>query len=184
MEIRKLTSEEFWPIFKNLRTKYFNETLWFSSFDVRTTREIEAFESLSSGMKSRWELHLGVYLNNEIIGWCSSYQTRAYELHMMNSIIFPEHRRKGFYSKLLNATLNEAQIAGFQTVTSHHVCTNNSVIMAKLKYDFKITGFEVMDEFGIVVKLTKYLNAMREEAIKFRSGQEMPSEVLKSLFRI
>ncbi len=182
MEIRKLTSDEFYPLFKKLRANYFADTLWFSSLNIRTEHEINSFNTLYEGMKDRWELHLGLYENDQLIGWCSSHQTRTYELYMMNSVIFPEHRRKGLYTRLIQETLKKAKEAGFQIVTSQHVCTNNGVIIPKLKAGFKITGFEVLDEFGVTVKLTNYLNETRASAMEFRSGMEKPSPEMKNLF--
>jgi hypothetical protein len=41
-----------------------------------------------------------------------------------------------------------------------------------------------LDEFGVVVKLTHYLNEVRGKAMEFRSGQMKPDESLKTLFKI
>ena len=103
---------------------------------------------------------------------------------MMNSVVFPDYRRRGHYTRLVQATIVEAKLAGFQVVTSNHVCTNNAVIIPKLKLDFKITGFEMSDEFGVIVKLTHFLNPTRSKAIEFRSGCQKPDAELKELFKI
>ena len=184
MEIRKLTGDEFFPLFNKHRVDHFKETLWFSAHQVRTAYEDERFNSLYAGFKNRWELHLALFENDKLIGWCSSFQTRPYELYMMNSVVFAEHRRKGYYTKMVQEVLKEAKAAGFQIVTSNHICTNNDVIIPKLKLNFMMTGFEVLDEFGVVVKLTHYLNEVRGKAIEFRSGQMKPDEALKTLFKI
>lgn len=184
MEIRKLTSDEFWPLFRLHREQLFQDTLWFSHQLVRTPYEQEQVKTLLAGFENIWQLHLGLYENNEFIGWSSSFAKRPNELYMMNSAIFPEHRRKGYYTKLLQEVLKEAKLAGFQIVTSNHISTNNNVIIPKLKQNFKITGVDVMDEMGVTVKLTYYLNETRAKAMEFRSGLKKPDDELKTLFKM
>ena len=85
---------------------------------------------------------------------------------------------------MVKEVLMEAKLAGFQTVTSQHVCTNNDVIIPKLKLNFKITGMQVMDEFGVTVNLTYFLNETRAKAMEFRSGMSKPDMELKTLFKM
>jgi GNAT superfamily N-acetyltransferase len=184
VEIRKLTSDEFYPLFRQHRPEMFADTLWFSSREVRTEHEQSQITNLLKGLEDVWSLHLGLYENNELIGWCSSFAMKANELYMMNSAVFPDHRRKGYYTVMVKEVLKEAKLAGFQTVTSQHVCTNNDVIIPKLKLDFKITGMQVMDEFGVTVSLTYFLNETRAKAMEFRSGSSKPDLELKKLFKL
>jgi len=112
--------------------------------DVLTPHEAEAAASLKKAMDSRVFLHFGLFEAQEkMVGWSSSYQLIPSELLMMNSAAFPEYRRQGHYSTMIKKTLERAAELGFQTVSSKHVCTNNSVIIAKLKAGFKLTGFEI-----------------------------------------
>lgn len=162
----------------------FKETLWYSSKDVRTAHEQAEIKNLIVGLENAWTLHLGLYENDQLIGWCSSFAMKANELYMMNSVVFPEHRRKGYYTLMVKEVLKEAKLAGFQTVASQHVCTNNDVIIPKLKLNFKITGMEVLDEFGVTVNLTYFLNETRAKAMEFRSGLCKPDEEMKKLFKL
>lgn len=184
MEIRKLTDEEFYPLFRQHRPEMFADSLWYSSREVRTEHEQSQIKTLFKGLEDVWSLHLGLYENNEFIGWSSSYAKKANELYMMNAAVFPEHRRKGYYTLMVKEVLKEAKLAGFQVVTSSHVCTNNDVIIPKLKLNFKITGMEVMDEFGVVVNLSYFLNETRAKAMEFRAGWSKPDAELKKLFNI
>lgn len=183
--IKKLNSEEFYPLFKKYRGKIFKNTLSFSAFDVRTKSEKSKFENLSNGVKDRFQIHFVAYdTAGNIIGWSSSNQTKVADLYMMNSAVFPKYRRNGIYTKFVKLTLIEAKKLGFQNIYSTHVSTNNSVIIAKLKLGFVITGFELSDEFGLLVKLNFYLNQTRKEALDFRAGLIKPSKKLKALFKI
>lgn len=182
VEIRQLPSEVFWPIFKANRAQYFEDTFYFSSMALRTEHELASHPSLYNGYKNRFELNLGLYINDELSGWCTSVQTHVYELYMMNSVIFPEHRRQGHYSALMKETIRVAREKGFMMVTSNHICSNNAVIIPKLKEGFKINGLEVMDDFGTVVKLVLHLNEKRAEALEFRTGMLKPNESIRRTF--
>lgn len=184
MEIRKLTSDEFYPLFRQNRPEMFADTLWYSSREVRTEYEQSQITHLFKGLEDVWSLHLGLYENDQLIGWSSSFAMKPNELYMMNSVVFPGHRRKGYYTLMVKEVLMEAKLAGFQTVTSQHVCTNNDVIIPKLKLNFKITGMQVMDEFGVTVSLTYFLNETRAKAMEFRSGMSKPDMELKTLFKM
>ena len=184
MHIKKLSSDEFYPLFRKLRPELFTDTLWYSSREVRTEHEQSQIDNLLKGLQDVWCLHLGLYEGEQLIGWSSSFAKKANELYMMNSAVFPEHRRKGYYTLLVKEVLKEAKLAGFQVVTSSHVCTNNDVIIPKLKADFKVTGMEVSDEFGILVNLTYFINETRGKAMDFRAGQTKPDAEMKKLFKI
>lgn len=184
MHIKKLTSDEFYPLFRKHRSEIFADTLWYSSREVRTEHEQSQIPTLIKGLEDVWSLHLGLYEGDQLIGWCSSFAKKANELYMMNSAVFPEHRRKGYYKKMMDEVLKEAKLAGFQVVTSSHVSTNNEVIMAKLKSNFKITGMEVSDEFGVLVNLTYFINETRAKAMEFRSGWSKPDAEMMKLFKL
>ena len=185
MKIKKLTVAEFWPIFDKYRPQLFGETHSYSARDVRTLHEKISIDTLLTGTKSRHEVHLGLFdAKGAIAGWSSSHQVKPMELYMMNSAVFPKFRRKGYYTKMVQQTLKEAKKLGFQTVTSNHVASNNAVIIAKLKLGFKITGFELSDEYGVLVRLTHFLNPTRALANEYRAGEIKPTKELKKLFKI
>jgi hypothetical protein len=85
---------------------------------------------------------------------------------------------------MVRHVLAEARKQGFQIVTSKHVATNNAVIIAKLKLGFKISGIDLSDEYGTLVKLTYYLNETRQSVAEFRAGQIKPTRKLKKIFKI
>jgi hypothetical protein len=184
MKIRPLTNEEFQAYYDKYAYTLFEDSLWYDVTGVYTPAEAEAFPDLRDRLKTRWTLHLGAFEADELVGWCSSFQTKPLELYMRNSVVLPDHRRRGIYTALMLETLRCAQVAAFQTVSSYHVCTNNAVIIPKLKAGFHIVGLEVWDEVGVVVRLVKHLNEVRQEALEFRSGAVKPSDRMRKVFKI
>ena len=80
----------------------------------------------------------GVYHENEFVGWSWGYQDSPEAFYMCNSAIMPAHRRKGLYTKLLTKMVAKINEHGFQRIYSKHNLTNNSVLIPKLKFGFKI----------------------------------------------
>ncbi len=184
MRIRVLTADEFQAYYDKYANVLFEDSLWFDVAQVHTPSEAAGFPVMRDRLSGRWELHLGAFEGEEFLGWCSSFQTKPLELYMRNSVVLPEHRRKGVYTQLMLSVVARAREAGFQTVSSYHVCTNNAVIIPKLKEGFHIVGVEVWDEVGVVVKLVKHLNEVRQEVLDFRAGAMKPNERVRKLFKI
>lgn len=182
MEIREVSHEVFYPLFEEWRPKVFQDSLYFYSRDVRTPHEISQFQNLKNGMNPRYELYLVMYEGEELVGWSSSFQVSMGELYMMNSAILPKFRKKGHYKALMNRTIEIATEKGFQQITSQHVCSNNDVIIPKLKAGFNIVGTEISDQFGVFVKLAYYINPMRKQMYEFRSGSKRPTQEIEAVF--
>lgn len=89
---------------------------------------------------------------------------------MSNSAVLPEHRNKGIYKELLSAILRITKEEGFQAVYSRHIAANNAVIIPKLKAGFLITGMEVMEWAGLMVKMTYYHHQKRRLLYDYRVG--------------
>ncbi len=70
---------------------------------------------------------------------------------------------------------------GFSAVRSRHVCTNNAVLIAKLKLGFMINGFEQDETMGTLVRTIFHHNELRRRSAYFRAGKIGDSGVLESL---
>ncbi len=185
MIIKEINQVEFDSFFPRLMAEHFADTLSYSVFNVRTQTEIDELPNLMNKFRNRESLYLGVYDEaGNLAGWSGSFQTKTYELYTMNSVVLPEHRRKGLYTRLTKEVIRIATERGYQMVTSHHVTSNNSVIVAKLKMDFNITGFEVTDDFGSLVKMTYYINETRKKVFNVRTGYIRPDAQVKELLKI
>ena len=92
--------------------------------------------------------------NNEFVVWSWSCQESAFRFYMCNLAVFPEHRRKGLYTMLMNEMVERATKLGFQEIYCCHTAANNAVIISKLKAGFVITSMEITDSFGALVNFS------------------------------
>lgn len=185
MIIRELTQEEADEKIYPLITDAFSETFSYSVFDVRTEAELLAFPRLKESFRKREFLFLGAFSDSdELMGYSISFQMRSLELYTQTSVVLPAHRRKGIYTALTKKILEVASGKGYQMVTSNHVASNNAVIMAKLKLGFYISGFELVDDYGALVKLTCFLNEKRSQMFNVRTSFRRPDEEQKKLLKI
>lgn len=176
MIIRELTQEEADIIIYPLVNSSFENTFSYPVMNLRTQTEIDAFPRLKESFRKREFLFLAAYEEEDFLGFSISFQARSYELYTQTSVVLENHRRKGIYTALTRHIQNWARVKGYQMITSNHVAANNSVIVAKLKLGFKITGFELVDDFGSLVKLTYFVNETRDRLFDVRSGLRRPDE--------
>jgi hypothetical protein len=126
--------------------------------------------SLNQHMGTPLRLFFGLFYNNEFCGWHFGDQTNSHDFYMRNSGILAEHRRKGLYANLLKCVMKHVLDLGFQTISSKHNATNNAVIIPKLREGFIITGLEISDRFGTLVRLEYFSNAQRRHLMDYRAG--------------
>ena len=103
---------------------------------------------------------------------------------MANSAVLPDYRRHGIYSELLTACIRLTKEAGFEVIYSLHLSGNNAVIIPKLKAGFVISGMEMLEGAGMMVRLSYFHNEVRREAYSFRTGLTRPSEQLRALMKL
>ena len=184
MKIKTMTNEEFWPLFEKAKKKIF-KTQIFSSGDFLSAHEKVQLELRKKFQKERIKLYFGLFDEKDrFVGWTCGFQANPNEFYMMSSAVFPEYRRKGWYTKLVKCMLAEVDSQGFQMVSSNHIATNNPVIIAKMKLGFMITGIEVSDNMGIILRLVYSLNPLRAEVLKYRTGEIYPSKRVKKAIKL
>lgn len=185
MIIRELTQEEADEKIYPLLNEAFADTFGYSIFDVRNELELQQFPRLKDSFRKREFIFLGAFKEaDQLMGYSISFQARTYELYTQTSVVLPEHRRKGIYTALTKNILKLAEEKGYQMVTSNHVASNNAVIMAKLKLGFYISGFELLDDFGALVKCTYFLNEKRNRMYNVRTSLKRPDQDLRDLLKL
>ncbi|MFC5269279.1 hypothetical protein [Adhaeribacter terreus] len=162
--------------------KVFSATSTFSYQQALSKMENEQLEKLGSNLDNSYRLCFYLKKGEEKIGWFKGEQKDKDSFSMSNTGIFPAHQQQGIYKAMLPKVLNLLQEAGFQRVISYHQATNNTIIIPKLKAGFLITGFEISDEYGLLIKLTYYFNETRRQAIDFRVGRQKMDENLAPFF--
>jgi len=179
-EIRHIPEEEFNPP----REYSFEKTAPIFNFDSYLSEaEKNKLEKLRENMGNPFVLRLGIFKNDELTGWHFGKQISFDSFYMQNSVILPEHRRKGLYTALLKTVIEISIKQGFQRVTSRHIATNNHIIIPKLKAGFVITNLEINDVLGITVQLTFYSNEVRRKMMDYRVGHIFPDNEIKEQLR-
>lgn len=180
--VRHLSDDEFDPLFQKHRDTVFEDTFGYHPLDAIPAEEAAALEPLRERLGTPYTLNLGIYHQGEFVGWSFGRQDGVDRYHMINTGLFVPHRGKGVYTHLLPYILETVRREGFQLVYSRHVATNNPVIIPKLKAGFVITGLELNDMFGLLVRLSYYFNPLRRKSVGFRAGQLRPDDELRRLF--
>ena len=178
--LREVNEKPFFDLFEERRRDLFPADFDFRFLETLSPAELEARKSLRARTSGLFCGYHWIVHDETPVGWSFGRQVNVETYYMVNSAIFPEHRRKGLYSAMLPLLLERIRLAGFQIVTSQHKATNNSVIIPKLRAGFVITGMEVTDMFGLHVHLSYYFNDTRRKMLAIRVGSEMPNaELLK-----
>lgn len=182
--IKEMLGDDFWPLWELHSPPIFRDQIFNFPWRKHISEDEEKkVQELNQARKHVYKLLLGLFKDDEFVGWSFGDQKNAdCDYYMRNSAVLPEHRRLGLYSELLKAHLEIVTAKGFQKISSNHHPTNNSVIIAKLKAGFVITGMEMDDGFGMLVQLTYFTNPLRREVIDVRTGYKKPSEeVMKAM---
>jgi hypothetical protein len=180
--LREIDRESLSPLLKQWMPQIFHGQS--TVFPNYSEGESERIRILDSKMGEPFVLRLGLFRDNEFVGWHIGDQLSATEFYMRNSAVLPEHRGKGLYSAMLRCVVDYLVEMGFQEISSRHNTTNNTVIVPKLKQGFVITSLEVSDVFGTFVVLKYYANARRRIMMDVRSGMRIPEgEILEAMQR-
>lgn len=179
-EIKEVETETFGELWTTHAKKFYEDkSQIFRLRDSLSEEESEKIKALHSHTGTPLRINLGLYHNDQFIGWSWGYQESAFKFYMCNSAIFPEYRRKGLYTLLLNKMIDKVAQLGFQEIYSRHTVTNNAVIIPKLKAGFTITSMEVSDLFGTLIILSYYPKELRRKILDYRVGQIKPDNEIK-----
>lgn len=136
-------------------------------------------------LKDKFQLKIALFYKDQFIGWTYGWQDSVHngDFYMGSSLVLPKHRGKGLYSAMLKKVLELTEQAGFGAIRSRHICTNNPVLIAKLKLGFTINGFEQDEIMGTLVRMIFYHNEVRKKSSVFRAGKYNDKKIAE-LFNI
>lgn len=123
------------------------------------------------------QLRIGAYCDGRLIGGTFGTRRGDASFYMAQSVVHPEHRRRGIYSALVRAVLERTKQDGISKVESRHLSTNSPVLIAKLKLGFFISGFELDEAYGTIVRTCCFHDPARRDAMLFRSGWAMSEQI-------
>ena len=116
---------------------------------------------------------MGVFHQDQMIGWHFGHATDAETYYMKNSAVLPEFREKGLYGKLLHCVLEKVRHEEFQVVTSLHHPNNPGVLIPKLKAGFVITGMHFHERFRSLVELRYIFDPERRKRFHRSLGLDL-----------
>ncbi|MBX9667392.1 MAG: hypothetical protein K2X93_07220 [Candidatus Obscuribacterales bacterium] len=148
-----------------------------------STNEKDAVSLLGQRLGQLYDLRLGFFEGDEMIGWSYGIQVNAESFRMVTTGIVPEFQGKKIYSRFLSIYAEHIKQQGFQILFSRHYATNNQVIVPKLRFGFLISGFEISDQFGLLLWLSYYFNSTRQDIMHVRSGFQQPDVNINKLVR-
>jgi GNAT superfamily N-acetyltransferase len=114
-------------------------------------------------------VRLGAFVGEELVGWSTGWMERGKVFYMANSGVVATHRRKGIYTALLSAVRDHAVSQGVVTLRSQHSVLNNTVIIAKLRFGFHVSGLSQSAQMGTLVELSHHLSPLRHELFRGRA---------------
>ena len=107
------------------------------------------------------------------IGWSIGEQRQGDTYFMGWTGILPEWQRKGIYGAFLKQLQAYIASLGYARITSNHMVNNRSVLIAKLKAGFIVSGYSLDERIGAAVWLTWF--AEKERAIAFEKAFSLES---------
>lgn len=143
----------------------------------------EKQKQLKELLRDRFTLKLALLESDELVGWSYGWQDSVHDgdFYMASSLVLPDHRKNGLYTALVEKILELTAEHGFSAVRSRHICTNNPVLIAKLKIGFSIHGFEQDETMGTLVRMIFHHNELRKKAADFRAGKYSEQEIFNLL---
>ena len=180
-ELRLMDRTEFSPLWEEATKKVFATGARLNVATLLTEAERESMRDLSGLMgDTSLVLRFGIFHEGKFVGWHVGDQRSPEEFYMRNSGVLSEFQGRGLYTSMLKAIVPALKHLGFQVISSKHNASNNRVIIPKLKLGFMITGLEVSDKFGTLVRLEYFTNQVRKEIMDYRCGLSSPPQAAKA----
>ena len=107
------------------------------------------------------------------IGWFVGEAEDNTTFYLRNGGLLPEARRQGLLQFFLPKFLTYLKEIGYERVTSEHYSNNTAVLIAMLKNGFYISGLNMDERTGALIKLVRLLHKDRREG--FESSFRLPS---------
>ena len=107
--IESMDWSSLWTWIKPLQSKMFTSNLRVPTYMIISPEEIENIKRLRQNMGSPFNINLGLFYEDELVGWSYGWQENQETYYMTNSAVLAEHRRKGLYTALLNKTIEIAK---------------------------------------------------------------------------
>lgn len=119
--------------------------------------------SEKTGYNSLHKEHFLFIKRGEPVGWSTGETMDFMTYYMRNTGIFPEHQNRGLYSIFLQTLTKYLEEIGYERLSSQHSPDNSKMLITKLKAGFMVTGMDLDERWGSLVRLTKLLKNDRSK---------------------
>lgn len=175
--MRRLADDAYRALFEQHVRHCFGTSVLFDIDRALDDADRAAADALKAKVVRSEPWNFGLYdEQGTFVGWTRGRPCSIHEFTMNNSAVFPDHRRRGLYTAMLNAVLERVRAEGYHFVTSRHHANNNAVLIPKLKAGFVIRGMRISDQYGVIVELIYYLHEVRRKVHGFRAGLTAPDD--------
>lgn len=175
-----LSAREFADYFKAQRELVYGSVSKLDVMGLLDKQEKQLLHELGGRLRQRYSLYLQFLADKEPIGFSYGIQTEADTFHMVSTALSPAHRGQGLYTAFLKCLIPQLKAAGFQKIQSYHHPGNTGVLIPKLKSGFVITGTELNEVYGFLLKVCYFTNPLRREAWEVRTGGRKKSADLEA----
>jgi RimJ/RimL family protein N-acetyltransferase len=103
---------------------------------------------------------------NEPVGWLYGYMEDSETFFIDTVGLIPAFRNRGIYTAFLKQLIAYLGALGYERLTTSHHPNNRAVMIAELKAGFNITGIELHEECGPLVKMAYLFHDDRREGFR------------------
>jgi ribosomal protein S18 acetylase RimI-like enzyme len=173
--IEMVSREELWQHFDDSLFAYYPRDLYFKKENLLLEDQINKLQQWNRMEPYTSDLQDNLLIrekeNNTVVGIFHGWQKEYDVYYMETSAIHRDYRRLGIYSALVDRIIGYTNFLGFNTITSCHAPSNNNVLIAKLKKNFKVISLEIDAVLGINLWLCYFHNRELQRAYEIRCGQ-------------
>lgn len=155
------------PIFGNERRQQYMRELIGAQADDR-------HKALRDDLPKPARIRIGAFDEDRLIGCSSGWFEVGGNFYIGMSAVDAAYRQQGIYTRMLGAIEQAVRDRGGLLISSHHVATNNAVLIAKLKLGYVIAGTEFVDQMGLLVRLVLHLTPERRSLFADRTATLRP----------
>ena len=103
---------------------------------------------------------------DEPVGWLHGYMEDKETFFIVTVGLIATFRGRGIYTTFLKGLIAYLAAAGYERLTTSHHPNNRAIMIAELKAGFNITGLELHEGYGSLVKMTYLFHQDRRESFE------------------
>ncbi|HVJ64403.1 MAG TPA: GNAT family N-acetyltransferase [Bdellovibrionota bacterium] len=169
--VRASTREEVTAVAEALFERIYPQNGEHARFVITAARReaMKSFYDHYSQLHHEWLLFC--LADGTPMGWMMGEMDNHNTFYMRNTGVLPEYQGQGIYKELLEHMIAYLGELGYERISSHHLVTNNRIIITKLKQGFYFAGLELTEQWGPMAKLVKILVKDREDSFITQYGR-------------